>query len=97
MAQPTAIELSHCTLDLTRHVIRQGEQTAGLTPMETKLLAYLSDRAGQAIATEELLRNVWGYAEGVISRAVHYTVRRLRTKIELDPSKPAHLASTRLT
>ena len=73
MAQPTAIELSHCTLDLTRHVIRQGEQTAGLTPMETKLLGYLAEREGEAVGADELLVE---HAADVLEHGLSAALRR---------------------
>jgi len=87
------ISLSGRTVDLMRHVIRQGDASLGLTPMETKLLGYLAQRLGTAVSADELLREVWGYNPGVVSRAVHYTVRRLRPKIEDDPAAPRHLVT----
>ncbi len=38
-----------------------------------------------------LLRDVWDAAAGVVSRAVHHTLSRLRAKVELDPAAPDHL------
>ena len=55
------------------------------------MFAYLASRPGEAVSREELYAQVWGYADAVVSRTVDTTVRRLRTKIEADPSNPAHL------
>ena len=46
-------------------------------------------------ARHELLGRVWGYAPAVLSRTVEVTVRRLRQKIERDPSKPDRLLTDR--
>jgi len=62
-----------------------------LTSLEARLLAYLAERAGQAVSRDELLVQVWEYAPGVVTRALDTTVRRLRRKIERDPSTPEHV------
>ena len=77
-----------------RSVRRDGE-VAALTELESALLVYLQARAGEAVTREELLREVWGYREGVQTRAVDFTVTRLRKKLERDPAAPALLQSVR--
>lgn len=65
-----------------------------LTPREHDLLAFLARNAGRAFSARELLRRVWGWEFGDDSTvAVH--VRRLREKLEPDPSRPALLATVR--
>ena len=55
------------------------------------MLGYLATRSEQPVDRETLHREVWGYRATVVSRALDTTVRRLRLKIESDPSKPMHL------
>lgn len=64
-----------------------------LTPKEFLLLATLADQPGKAFATQELVCAVWGeeYTADVTSIAVY--VRRIREKIEEDPSKPVYLTT----
>jgi DNA-binding winged helix-turn-helix (wHTH) protein/tetratricopeptide (TPR) repeat protein len=81
------------SIDLGRLEVRRGEVRVRLTAIEAALLAYLADRPGQAITREELQAEVWGYKEGLVTRAVHHTVTRLRRKLELDPDAPKHLVS----
>ena len=85
------VRLADGAVDLDRQEIRRGGSTFTLTTKETELLAYLSGRAGETVSRDDLHREVWGYHANVISRAVDTTVRRLRTKIERDPSNPRHL------
>lgn len=75
-------------VDVERRVV---ERTDGrrdrLTALEAAVLAYLWDRAAP-VTRDELLTEVWGYAPGVLTRAVDSTIHRLRTKIEVDPAAP---------
>ena len=58
-----------------------------MTAREFDLLAYLARHPRQAFTREELLERVWGYTFGdTATVTVH--VRRLREKIEADPSEP---------
>ena len=87
------LHLSCCRIDLERRIVRRREGTLRLTSTEAALLAYLTAHAGKPVPRGELLREVWGYAEGVASRSVDTAVRRLRAKIEIDKHHPAHLLS----
>lgn len=52
-----------------------------LSPTEAQLLAYYLARPGEAVARETLLSEVWGFPEGVGSRAADEANRRLRKKL----------------
>ena len=85
------IELLACTIDFAARVARWPDGERSLTPTETKLLRYLSTQEGRAIDRQELLKEVWGYRGGVITRTVKTTMGRLRGKVERDPREPDHL------
>ena len=88
--------LDGCTLDLRRGVARRvGGEEVGLTAIEAQLLRYLARRAGQPVARGELLTQVWGYHDGARTKTLAVTVRRVRQKIESDPSRPRHLQTVR--
>ena len=93
MSEP--LELECCVVDLQRQEVRRGEEVIGLTRKEVALLQYLQARPGVPVSREELHQEVWGYAEGVVSRAVDYAVARLRKKIERQPKQPRHLCASR--
>lgn len=83
--------LSDRSLDLSREVVVGPDGEQRLTTREAELLRYLVARAGHTVSREELQREVWGYAESLVTRAVDNTVRRLRPKLEQDPARPKHL------
>lgn len=85
------LKLGLRTVDLRRGRVHQGAQVWPLTTLETALLAYLAAQDGDIVPRETLLQKVWGYRAGVRSRAVDSTMRRLRSKVEADPSEPQHL------
>jgi DNA-binding response OmpR family regulator len=75
-------------------VLSAGEPV-DLTRTEFHLLCELAQHLGAVLSREQLLERVWGY-EGVgDSRTVDAHVRRLRVKIEKDPSEPRLLLTVR--
>jgi tetratricopeptide (TPR) repeat protein len=80
-------------VDLEKQLVVKSGQATGLSPNETRLLRYLAERAGQTVEHDELLREVFGYADTVKSRTVITTMQRLRKKVEPDPGEPVHLQS----
>lgn len=94
MTAPQTIPLDTCTLDLAAlRVVRADGTELPLTPTEGRVLQYLAENHGRAVPRQELLERAWGYASGVRSRTVDTTIGRLRTKLEADPSDPAHLVT----
>ncbi|HHQ1287054.1 TPA: response regulator YycF [Listeria monocytogenes] len=73
---------------------KRGE-TIELTHREFELLHYLAKHMGQVMTREHLLQTVWGYDYFGDVRTVDVTVRRLREKIEDNPSHPAWLVTRR--
>ena len=85
--------------DLTIHpdaytVTKRGENIE-LTHREFELLHYLARHLGQVMTREHLLQTVWGYDYFGDVRTVDVTVRRLREKIEDNPSHPEWLVTRR--
>jgi DNA-binding response OmpR family regulator len=81
-------------LDLSARRVVVDDHEIGLTPREFDLLAYLMAHPGQAFTKEQLLRRVWGWDFGDTS-TVTVHVRRLREKIETDPSDPKLVVTAR--
>jgi DNA-binding response OmpR family regulator len=76
-------------IDRGRAQVRRGQQLLNLTPTELRLLVYLAQNPRQALSRAQILDAVWGYDADVESeRVVNVHIRRLREKIELDPSRP---------
>ena len=93
---PTAKQMSQVVLagEIRLHLLHRTATTAlrtlALTPLEFDLLAYFVARAGEALSRDQLLVNVWGYDIGG-RETVTVHVRRLREKLETDPSRPTRL------
>lgn len=85
--------------DLTVHPdsysVTKNGKTVDLTHREFELIHYLAQHAGQVMTREHLLQTVWGYDFFGDVRTVDVTVRRLREKIEDDPSQPKWLVTRR--
>jgi CheY-like chemotaxis protein len=77
------------TIDLAAHVAKRGSSQLSLTSREFDLLAFLAANPGQTFSKADLLRRVWGWDFGDTS-TVTVHVRRLREKLEDDPSDPTH-------
>jgi two-component system, OmpR family, alkaline phosphatase synthesis response regulator PhoP len=78
----------------TRVVTRAGRQVP-LRPKEYELLAALLRRRGAVVGRTELLREVWGYHESVLSRTLDTHVGELRRKLEPDPGAPRYILTVR--
>ena len=77
-------------IDRSRGQVQRGHQVVNLTPIEFRLLVYLAQHPGQALTRAQILDAVWGYAADVDSeRTVNVHIRRLREKVEIDPSHPS--------
>lgn len=75
--------------------LRRGEDEIPLTATEFRLLNELVTHLGQVLSREQLLQRVWGYEHLGDDRLVDVTVRRLRVKLEQDPSAPQYLVTVR--
>jgi DNA-binding response OmpR family regulator len=75
-------------------VMRAGSEVH-LTKTEFRLLCELAQNPGRVFSREMLLDKVWGYDYFGDGRLVDVHVRRLRTKVEVDPANPRHVVTVR--
>lgn len=73
-----------------REVSLSNGITKTLTSLESRLLEYLMLNSGHILTTEDLISDVWG-ASGGNSEMLRQLVRRLRAKVEDDPTKPFYI------
>lgn len=83
------------TIDLKRFEVKKDGSILDLTLREFELLKFLASQKTQVFSRETLLEKVWGYEYFGDVRTVDVTVRRLREKLEDDPSKPAYILTKR--
>ena len=82
-------------MDLARHVFLHGDVAVHLSPKEFGLLALLLRRDGRVVRREEALELVWGPGHSGDPTTVDVHVKRIRSKIESDPARPARLLTVR--
>lgn len=81
-------------VDVLAHEARRDGEQLVLTAKEFDLLSWMMRHPNRAFRREELLETVWGYKYGdTATVTVH--MRRLREKVERDPSAPRHLCTVR--
>ncbi len=93
--QPAVLKNGDVELNTAlRQVSIRGERSH-LTPIEYGLLLHFITRIDSAVDKEELFREVWGYEFEGSTNLVEVGIRRLREKIEVDPSKPEYIRTIR--
>ncbi len=85
------VTLGDLTIDPRRYEVTVAGRAVTLTPKEFQILALMADHPGEVFTNEELVETIWGseYTGEAISIPVY--IRRIRLKIEKDPSKPQYL------
>jgi DNA-binding response OmpR family regulator len=84
-------------IETATHTVRRSGAEIALTPIEFTLLLALLRRRGAVASRLELLREVWGYSDAVLTRTVDTHIAELRRKLEADPANPAHILTIRKT
>ncbi|MDH4176957.1 MAG: response regulator transcription factor [Thermoleophilia bacterium] len=78
-------------LDSATREVRKGGVELRLTAKEFDLLWFLAGHPRRVFGRDQLMSRVWGYEAALDTGTVTVHVRRLREKIEDDPSQPVHL------
>ncbi len=83
------------TLDCNRYELYKNGNLIDLTVREFELIKFLSAQPNKIYSRKSLLEYVWDYEYYGDVRTVDVTVRRVREKIEDDPSQPHHIMTKR--
>lgn len=89
------IDIGEFVLDCNKYELFRGEELIYLTVREFELLKFFSLKKDKIFSRESLLEQVWGYEYYGDVRTVDVTVRRLREKMEEDPSNPQYIKTKR--
>ena len=92
---PPVVRVGELEIDEPRHRVTVRGKEVNLTPMEFELLYFLAANYGQVFDRETLFREVWGYDYVGETNLVDVCVRRLREKVELEPSRPKLITTVR--
>jgi two-component system response regulator VicR len=93
--EPKEIAIGTLVIHPDAYVASKRGEVIELTHREFELLHYLAKHIGQVMTREHLLQTVWGYDYFGDVRTVDVTVRRLREKIEDNPSHPGWIVTRR--
>lgn len=91
----TDIVVGSLTIQPEAYLVLKRDEAIELTHREFELLHYLAKHLGQVMTREHLLQTVWGYDYFGDVRTVDVTIRRLREKIEDNPSHPTWIVTRR--
>ncbi len=89
------IKQGELTLNLERLEVKKNGKLIELTLREFELLKFLAMQPEKIYSREALMEKVWGYDYLGDLRTVDVTVRRLREKIEDNPSEPKYVITKR--
>jgi DNA-binding response OmpR family regulator len=88
---PETISFGDVAIDVAAREARKAGALLRLTLKELDLLVFLASNPRQVFSRDQLMDRVWGYQSALDTGTVTVHVRRLRMKIEDDPSHPRHL------
>jgi DNA-binding response OmpR family regulator len=91
-AEPDEYRAGDLVVDVPARELRREGEVVALTAREFDLLLHLVRHPRQVFSREQLLERVWGYTYGDAS-TVTVHIRRLREKLEADPSTPRHVTT----
>jgi two-component system response regulator VicR len=89
------LKLFNLFIDTDMYVVYKNNQPLDLTHREFELVHYLAKNSGKVMTREHLLQAVWGFEYFGDVRTVDVTIRRLREKLEDDPSRPEIILTRR--
>ncbi|MDE7220682.1 MAG: response regulator transcription factor [Oscillospiraceae bacterium] len=89
------LKLDGCTVDFSRAEVDKGGKILPLTAMEYKLLETLARNEGRIVTVDTLCEALWGDNPFGYENSLNAHVRRIREKIEADPSKPVSLLTVK--
>ena len=85
------VVLDGCTIDFSRAEVNKGGEVIPLTAKEHTLLETLARNEGKIVTVDALCEALWGDNPFGYENSLNAHVRRIREKIEADPSKPVSL------
>jgi DNA-binding response OmpR family regulator len=78
-------------INFSTHEAFRGEEPISFTALEFDILRYLIQHRGRTVTRKQLLRDVWGIDENIITRTIDRHMASVRKKIEPDPSSPTYI------
>jgi two-component system response regulator RegX3 len=92
---PTTVEAGPVRMDVDRHVVSVRGEAVAMPLKEFELLELLLRNAGRVLTRGQLIDRVWGSDYVGDTKTLDVHVKRLRGKVEPDPSAPRHIVTVR--
>lgn len=91
----SAFQLGEHTIDLDSAIVHRNQKELPLTAKEHAILVKLYENQGRIVTSDALCQAVWGDDSCGYENTLMVHIRRVREKIEMDPSNPIHLLTVR--
>lgn len=82
-------------MDVDSHIVYVDGEAVPMPLKEFHLLEYLLENAGRVLTRGQLIDRIWGSDYIGDTKTIDVHVKRLRSKIEPEPSRPTHLVTVR--
>ena len=92
---PPTIEAGSVRIDIERHVVSVRGENITMPLKEFDLLEFLVRNSGRVLTRNQLIDRVWGADYVGDTKTLDVHIKRLRAKIEIDPSTPIHINTVR--
>ena len=90
-----SVELENLWMDRSLHQVKAYGRDVKLTPIEFDILFLMASHPNNVFSTDEIFERVWKEKSFEMSNTVMVHIRRLRAKIEENPSSPVWLLTVR--
>jgi two-component system response regulator RegX3 len=94
-SSPGTLEVGDVRLDPERHEVYVRDEAVTMPLKEFELLAFLLENAGRVLTREVLIDRIWGADYVGDTKTLDVHIKRLRAKVEVDPSKPRSIVTIR--
>lgn len=84
-------KIGNVEINFSTHQASRGDDEVNFTALEFDILRYLIQNRGRTVTRRQLLRDVWGIEQEIITRTVDRHIASVRKKIEKDPNEPEHI------
>ena len=84
-------EVGDVVINFSTHEAARGDGDVAFTALEFDILRYLIQNRGRTVTRKQLLRDVWGIDQEIVTRTIDRHMASVRKKIEPDPTAPAYI------
>ena len=95
ISEGRVITVSDIQIDIDKYEVKVRNEIVDFPLKEFELLLLLLENAGRVLTRDVLIDRVWGFDYGGDTKTLDVHIKRLRSKVEKDPSKPMSIITVR--